>query len=163
MRPKWTLYALLFSVAVNIAAVGVLIYYGTARPPARWVHQFHRPPHDPWAYLNPTEEQRERLDSLRVAYFRSLRPLRAKLVRERIALAGLALAGEADSAAFLQHVERISQIQSEMELHTLRFFRHVREVLSPEQAQAFQDRVIQFMQRGHRPPPPGKGLPPCAK
>ncbi|MDZ7374744.1 MAG: Spy/CpxP family protein refolding chaperone [candidate division KSB1 bacterium] len=159
MRARWTIYALLFSVAVNIAAVAVVIYLWTAGPRRGVGKGFSRPPREPWTELGLTPGQKAQFDSMRQEYFRSLHPLRERLREERAALARAVLEEGADSLAVAERVQKISQIQAEMELRTLRFFGELRKVLTPEQAARFQKTIEDIVRRreprvrGRREPP----------
>lgn len=149
MRPRWLLYALLFSVAVNIAVVGVLIYGWTAGPPGK-PPRMPRPPHHLWDELNLSDEQRAEFDSIRSRYFRDLRPLHEQLREERSKLAELSLAERVDSTQIRRHVEEISRLQTRMELRTLKFFRELQSVLRPEQKEKFREITLRVFLRKWR-------------
>jgi|GEM_PF-5356130 Spy/CpxP family protein refolding chaperone len=151
MKARWMLYALLFSVAVNIAAVAVIAYYWSKGPVSARAKPPRRPA-EPWAELNLTEKQKARFDSIRDDYFRSMHPMWEELRKERTALASAVLNGPADSAQVAQHIRRISELQAQMELRTLRFFTQLRDELSPEQAARFRKMIEDMVkQRGPRP------------
>ena len=150
MRDRWTIYALLFSAAVNIAAVSVLIYFWTAGPPARERALPRRGHHARLTELGLTEEQRAAFDSIRARYLRDMRPLWEELHQRRRELTDLVLSDQPDSARIRQLVDRISSLQVEMELRSLRFFRDLRGVLTPEQLRKFRRMTEERMR--HRPP-----------
>ena len=149
MRQKWLLYGLLFSVAINVAAVGTLVYYWVGphgRPPAG-PHRPHRGGFEQALGLSP--EQKVKLDSLRAKYFRSLRPLRRQLHEERRALTDLMEEATVDSAALKKHVERIADLQAKMELLTVQHVREMSSVMTPEQREEFHRLLRERMWRHH--------------
>ncbi len=149
MRQKWLLYALLFSVAINIAAVGTLVYYwvGPHGRSAAWPPKSHRGGFE--ETLGLSSSQKVALDSLRARYFRELRPLRRQLHKERRRLSELMEKDTVDSLALKTEARRIAELQAQMELLTMKHIREMANVMTPEQKEKFHKLLRERMWRHH--------------
>ncbi len=149
MRQKWLLYALLFSVAINVAAVGTLVYYWVG-PHGRTLVGPPKPhPGGLEEALGLSPSQKTTLDSLRARYFRQLRPLRQQLRQERRLLSELMDKETVDSLALRAHVQKIAELQAQMELLTVKHIREVSRVMTPEQREKFHKLLRERMWRHH--------------
>ena len=151
MRSRWLVYVLIFSVAVNIAAVGTLVYYWTrpGRPPGGFRHG---PKRDLAAMLDLEKAQQVQLDSLRRVYFERLKPLRKELRRERARLSAVLEQNAVDSLILKQHIARIAELQARVELETAKHLHQMQKLLTPEQRAKFRRFLRDRMKMRRHPP-----------
>jgi len=141
---KWIIALLIFSLAVNVAVVGTLVYYWTqtkgaqtarfSPPPLPERPRFKRGP-------NLSPEQRQKIRQLRQEYFATVREIRRTIGTYHEELMDM-LASDSFSRDSLQVVvEKIARKQMELEQLTVAHLLDLRKNMDREQWQQFVKRL----------------------
>ena len=143
MNSKWILFALLFSVAVNIAVVATLFYFQQQDTSKRmqvnierfdelsdhnvlWFHSSELP-----SYTSA------KIDSLRMLYHQELEHLENKINRSRENIVEILLAEPIDRARLEEAINHLAQGQSEVERLTINHLITLKPLMPQEEWRPF--------------------------
>jgi len=173
MRQSVLTLLLVFSLAFNIAFVGIWVYNRTARsgrpagpppgPQARGASAAERP-EPPWDALKLGAEQKRSMRDSWQATGRRIQQLNAELARERDRLFDLLAAEEADEAAIAQAQKRMAELQGQVRQLAVGQMVETRTRLTPEQRRELFRRMRArgqqhgWPQRRGRPGPPPRAF-----
>ena len=147
MKNKKLLCALIISLVFNVAFLGTLGYRMLKR------HQYRSHRHsrfDKSAYyekMNLTTEQREHLDSVRMAFYPRMRSLHSALMKKRRAFAQILIEGELDSTEIENHLHLISKLQYNVEREVSHQLLREKEILTQEARKYYLKSIERYMSR----------------
>lgn len=163
MKRNWLLFAFLFSLALNLGALGAWGYYRLTAPPP--------PPPPPGGWLPPgfgrllhnlqlDPEQRVKLQQYFQEQHQRLREPRLRLAQARSELVSLLQAETPDEAAILAKVQEIVAYQGQLEHQVAQALLVTARVLRPEQKKELVANLTRCFCRpnGHSGRPPGEWL-----
>lgn len=147
---RWLLILLVFSLTVNLAAVGTLIYFSHRPAPAGPEPGMAPGPRgprggeerEPWMRsASLTAEQRQRIRDLRLEYRRSIGPLAARIEAARGELMRHIAATPPASDSLRIILDRINRLQGELELATVNHLIAMRPFMDAESWQLLTQRL----------------------
>lgn len=146
---RWLLILLVFSLTINLAAVGTLIYFSHRPAPAepgRGMAPGPRGPRgeerEPWMRsASLTAEQRQRIRDLRQEYRRSISPLATRIETARGELMRHIGATPPASDSVRIILDRINRLQGELELATVNHLIAMRPFMDAESWQLLTKRL----------------------
>lgn len=146
MRKRWTVLALVFSVMVNVAAIGTIGYhwwrargvnYPPLRPPPKLMLRRLRRP------LSLTPAQMEELETEKTDFNEEIRGIREDLFESRARLMQLLRSPNPDSMAVEEVLQDIASSQVTLERKVIHSILGMRRVLSPEQ----REKLLRMIER----------------
>ena len=151
MSRKTLIILLIISIGINIGLIGTILY---KRSIVREGEVTGYPDLSKWISRNVeiTPEQEEKLGEIFLEKEQVLDDLRSELAEKRMELSLLLRGEEPDLPAIDEKVMEISTLQEEMQQEIIKQILKIREVLGPEQCNAFDD----HMGRGLCPGSKGK-------
>lgn len=148
MRTRWLTVALVFSVMVNVAAIGTIGYHWWK---VRSVDHPLPPPHRPMLKplrhppLSLTPDQMQGLEAQRRRITEEIREIRSNLFKSRARLMELLRSPDPDSMAVEEILQEIASSQIALERTVIHNILRMRQVLTPEQ----REKLLQMIeQRG---------------
>ncbi|MBL7073838.1 periplasmic heavy metal sensor [candidate division KSB1 bacterium] len=167
MKKNWLLIVLIFSLAVNLAAVGTIGYHWwrESRPRVKrpfWGRGWERGP------LKLTDSQIARMEDMWGTFRADLSGLRDQLHQKRGELIDLLRNAESDSLTIDRKLDEIAALQAKLEKRAIRKTVKMRNILTPQQREEFftlfKDRFrhgrMMPHRRGRGPGRMGRGYPP---
>lgn len=131
MKNRWILSILAFSVAINLAVLGTLLYF--------WSHQNNKPPWAEHPQRGPSrfefgfdKEQREQIHRAMQEFRQQQKHIADSLRAKRHALLELLLAGEENQQIIDKAINDLVKYQIELERATILHLNEMRPILGPE-------------------------------
>ena len=162
MRTKWLIIALMFSVVVNVAALGTIgFHWWKVRgvrpplppfpPPKEMLRPLRRP-------LDLTSDQMQELGTQRRRISEEIRGIRKDLLDSRARLMELLRSLDPDSMAVEEILQEIASSQVALERKVIHSILRMKRTLTPEQ----REKLLQMMERrggwGRMGPGQGHGM-----
>ena len=162
MRTKWLIIALVFSVVVNVAAVGTIGYHWwkvhsaepplpPSPPPEAMLRPLRRP-------LNLTPDQMQKMGAQRRRISEEVRGIRKDLFESRARLMELLRSPDPDSMAVEEILQEIASAQVALERKVIHNIFRMKRTLTPEQ----REKLLKMMERrggwGRMGPGQGHGM-----
>jgi len=162
MRTKWLIIALVFSVVVNVVAIGTIGFHwwkvrrvGPPLPPSPPPEAMLRPLRRP---LNLTPDQMQKLGAQRRKILEEIRGIRKDLFESRARLMELLRSPDPDSMAVEKVLQDIASSQIALERKVIHSILRMKQALTPEQ----REKLLQMMERrggwDRMGPGPGHGM-----
>jgi Spy/CpxP family protein refolding chaperone len=149
MRSRWLILALVFSVMVNIMAIGTIGFHWWAirrlPPPPQSLHGPLRGPMRDMLSLSPA--QIERLDKETSRTLEEINELRRHHFETRAHLFQLLRSPSPDSMAVEEVLRDISESQMALERHVIHNILRMKRILTPEQ----QEKLLRSLERHRKP------------
>lgn len=146
MRTKWLILILVFSVMVNVAAIGTIGYHGwkvrsidqppLPPPPEPMLRHLRRP-------LSLTPDQMRELEAQRRRISEEIQGIRRDLSKSRARLMQLLRSPDPDSMAVEEVLQEIASSQVALERKVIHNILRMRKVLTPEQ----REELLRMMER----------------
>lgn len=139
MKNKWLIIILLFSVTINLVAVGTLAFYWwqASRPGAfRARHEFPGPPPEV-QQLNLSAEQREQIHQSQRQLFEQIHAFREVTQQHRTELFDLLIQDKIDTTKILVELDSLVQIQKQIQLQVMLNLLEQKKYLSTDQYRTF--------------------------
>ncbi len=152
MKRDWLLYLVIFSLALNIGAIGTFgyLYYQGRQELAQ--RQAEAKPFRPlWGRLNLDEQQRVALKDLLPEHRRRVMELRRELAQKRQELLALIKVEKPAWPPIAGKIREISNLQGSLEEEVVRFLLEIEGRLRPEQKTEFLKLVEQRVERMGQP------------
>jgi len=131
MKNRWTLSILVFSVAINLAVLGTLLYF--------WTQQGDKPPWPVPPSPGPSrvdfgvdKKQHRRIRKAMQEFRRQQKQITDSLRIKRHALLELLLAGEENQQVIDKAINDLAKYQIELERATILHLKEMRPILGPE-------------------------------
>ena len=148
MRTKWTIIALVFSVVVNLVAMGTIGFHwwkvrrvvGPPLPPFPPSEAMLRPLRRP---LNLTPDQMQELGAQRRRISEEIRGIRKDLFESRARLMQLLRSPDPDSMAVEEILQEIASSQVALERKVIHSILRMKQTLTPEQ----REKLLRMMER----------------
>jgi Spy/CpxP family protein refolding chaperone len=158
VKPKWLLYLVIFSLALNFGTIGAFAYL-RYQDRAQRLH-YGMPPPLPmralWGALKLEDSQRQALRGLLPEHRGKTAEIRNALFLKRQELFDLLKVEAPDMSEVRAKIGEISALQGQLEEEQMRFLLEIRKGLKPEQKVAFLDliqgRLNQAMAGTYGPP-----------
>ncbi len=152
MRKKWLILALVFSVVVNVAAIGTI---GLHWWKVRKVQHLHRPILGPMRnMLSLSPAQMQELDAQSGQISEEIRKIRQDIFKTRTRLMQLLRAPDPDSTAIDEVLQKMASSQVALERKVIQNILQMRQVLTPEQ----REKLFRMVERRGRWDKMGPGL-----
>ena len=180
-RQKWTVLALLLSIAFNLTFLGAFGYrlLQKRKHRAEWTRRTERVEHNPTrpgepggptfeVELKMGPEQREHMKRLRESFFPQMRQSHERIFEKRKELAGMIASAKVDTAAIGRTLDEIGRMQVEIEQKVVRQMLNERELMDPKQREQFNRIIIgrfgakdqnDFLRRFHKEEPDNRPKP----
>jgi len=140
---RWIIFLLVFSLAVNIAVMGTLIYYWTTGAGAEQSAYQYKPPVPPRQEKPPkiSKEQRLKIRQLRIEYFAKTRELRREIGMYHDELMDMLMAESFSRDSIQAIVGKIAKKQMELEQLTADHLLDLRKNMDQEQWRIFVNKL----------------------
>jgi Spy/CpxP family protein refolding chaperone len=135
MKNRWIMIALVFSVAVNVAVIGTLIYYWSHQHKDEFTPPNFRDMQPPKFDFGLDQEQREQMHLAMQEHRQCIKEIIDSLRIHRHAIMELLLSGEQDQTVIDKAIEKTVPYQIELERATVRHLLAMRPILGNEQWQ----------------------------
>jgi len=168
MSKKTLTWLLIFSIIINISTLASYSYHRWLKPDRRSHRSFRSSHREALSKkLGLTEQQAQQVRELRSELWETIKPLRAQLHEERCKFMQEIKRDTVNIDEIYQSINRISEIQKQMQLKSVENMLAHQSILTPEQRKKFFELMSKRMQiegskRRHRPrlktedEPPGK-------
>ena len=100
--------------------------------------------------LNLTPEQQAHMEAARDGFFEQIRELRRAVREQHDVLTSLMSAAEPDRQAIELELSEIARLRGQMDRHVVEHFLDVKQILEPEQHEAFNEMIHRAFSRGGR-------------
>ena len=157
MNNRWILTALVFSMAINVAVLGTLVYYWTHQDKREYTRPDFREPHPSKFDFGLNEEKRDRMRSAMKEYRLQILPISDSLRVRRQALIQIMLSGRTDQQVLDNILAELAAFQIELDRTTINHLMKMRTILDPDEwqhlVQAIENRMPHYGKRpfGDRP------------
>ena len=139
MKRNWLIYLVIFSLALNLGAIGTIVYlryrdhggHGLGSPPLRAL----------WKELKMDESQRQALHRLFPEHHQKVQAVRRELAQKRQELFELIKGDSTPWSAIQAKIQEINTLQGSLEEEMARFMLEFKKNLTPEQHAAFLNLV----------------------
>lgn len=150
---KWMWWTISLLVVLNIASIAFFLF-GRREEKKREYGMKHFMENE----LKLNQEQKKMFESEKNIHFQSVVPIFDSMKIERIAVSKILFSATPDSIAVLQHINKLSRLQAELEWLTFKHFSKLKNILTPEQQAKFEkDLNDMFQNAGHRHGGGGRG------
>jgi Spy/CpxP family protein refolding chaperone len=146
MKRNWLVYLVIFSLALNVGTIGVLLYFHLQLPPEFPPPPGGKPPGGFLGFLhslNLDSEQQKLLKESFPPHRQQIKELRQQLDQQRQRLYELINQPQPDAAEIAAQITAINNIQNALEQEIARFLLQIKSQLRPEQQELLLQRVGQ--------------------
>ena len=149
MSKKTLTWLLIFSVIINISTLATFSYYRWFEP-KKQIYKTHRSEHRESlsTKLGLTEEQSQKVQELRSAFWKEIKPLRIRLTEERRHFIQILNQDSVNIDEVFKSINNISEIQKQMQQKTVENMLAHQSILTPEQRKNFFSIMSKRMQLG---------------
>jgi hypothetical protein len=143
MNSKWTLFALLFSVAVNIAVVGTLVFFWRHNANTRQeinIEQFDELENNALVWFHSPDSHPHagsQMDSLRKLYQQELFTIEGEIGASRNKIVQILLSDPIDSTQLDNEISRLAQEQTHVERLTINHLLDIKPLLPENEWRIF--------------------------
>jgi len=144
---KWMWWTIILLVALNIASIAFFIFGRHTENKRREYGMRHFMENE----LKLTDNQKKLFESEKNIHFQLVLPIFDSMRIERVTVSKAIFSNTTDSTAVMLHVNKLSNLQAQLEWLTFKHFCRLKDILTPDQQVKFEkDLNDMFQNVGHR-------------